>query len=204
MAFFFGLIIASVWFVGKSVRKWSLAPSLACAIGCGIAVAIALLRPAGENDSFLYLMLCGAVAICSMILPGLSGSFVLLIMGNYVLVLRGIYTFDFGVLVPVAVGCAVGVIAFAWILSWVLKRWHNITLALMTGFITGSLAIIWPWKGEITRLAIIEGRPKEILIGYDYYLPNPFTLPFWTAIGLIIAGALAVWLMEKLAAKKPG
>jgi len=205
MAFFFGLIVASVWFVGKTVRRWSFAPACFMAIGCAIAVGIALVNPAQENGSFFYLMLCGVAAICSMILPGLSGSFVLLVMGNYALVLRGIKEFDFGVLVPVAVGCGVGLLLFARLLSWLLKRFHDATIALLTGFVLGSLAIIWPWKHETMRLQHITGEEfKEVVVGYDWYLPDPTRLDFWTAVGLMVAGALIVWAMEKLAVKKPG
>lgn len=205
MAFFFGLVVASVWFVGKTVRRWKVAPISALVAGLAVAVAIALLKPSGENDSFLYLTLCGVAAICSMILPGLSGSFILLIMGNYILVLRGIYTVDLHILVPVAVGCVVGLAIFARILAWVFARYHDATIALMTGFITGSLLVIWPWRvpGETSQIEV-AGKVKEVVEGYEWLRPEPGSGAFWIALVLMLAGAASVALMEQLASKKPG
>ena len=113
MAFFFGLILVSVYFVGKTVRKWSALPLIMLVVGTAIAVAIALLAPATENASFFYVFLCGIVAICSMILPGLSGSFVLIIMGNYALILGAIGRADLAVLLPLMLGCGFGLVAFS-------------------------------------------------------------------------------------------
>jgi len=200
MAFFFGLILLSVYFVGKTVKHWNISSIVMLLLGTAIAVAIALLAPATENASFFYVFLCGIVAICSMILPGLSGSFILIIMGNYALILGAIGSADFGILLPLLLGCVVGLIAFSHFLSWVFKHFHDQTIALMTGFILGSLAIIWPWKHTLTETLQRDGKPpKEVVTGYDWYFPALTDSTTWIALLLITAGAIAIYLMERFA-----
>jgi len=199
MAFFFGLILVSVFSVGRTVRQWDLTRWLALAIGTAIAVGIALLAPASENDGFVYLMLCGVVAICSMILPGLSGSFILIIMGNYALVLGAVGNFDFNVLLPVAVGCVVGLLAFSQLLAWVYARFHDHTVALMTGFILGSLVVIWPYKTALTTVVERVGKPaKEVVTGYDWFWPSASGATL-TALAVALLGGLGLWAVERLA-----
>ncbi len=196
-AFFFGLILVSIWSVGRTVSKWNLSAMAAFVIGTGIAIALAILQPASENASFLYLMLCGAVAICSMILPGLSGSFVLILMGNYKLVMvDAVSDFNMEILLPVAIGAGVGLIAFARVLAWVFKHYRDVTIASLTGFVMGSLLIIWPWKEKAT-LAFGE---KSKVIGYEWYLPS-FDTTVMIALALMIGGGIAIWAMERFAAQ---
>lgn len=199
MAFFFGLILASIFYVAQRVQRWDITSIIALLVGTGIAVSIALLAPGSENGAPWYVFLCGVIAIASMILPGLSGSFVLILMGNYALVLGAISSFDLGVLIPLAAGCAVGLLAFSHVLKWVFARYADQTLALMTGFVTGSLAIIWPWKNTITDTLERAGREtKTVVTGYDWYMPG---LGTDTALALILAlfGAALIVLMEKTA-----
>ncbi len=202
MAFFFGLIFISIFSVGKTVKHWSATAWLMLAIGIAVAAGIAFLAPASENSSFFYVFLCGIVAMCSMILPGLSGSFVLIIMGNYALILAAIGRADVGILLPLALGCVFGMIAFSHILSWIFKNYHDQTIAMMTGFIAGSLLIIWPWKSTLTESIAREGKPaKEVVTGYDWFFPSltdPGTL---LALLLAFGGALALYVMEKLASR---
>lgn len=198
MAFFFGLILISVVLVAKGVRNWNFAAFLMLAIGTCIAVGIALLAPASENSSFLYLFACGIVAMCSMILPGLSGSFVLIIMGNYALILGAIGNAELSILLPLALGCVFGIIAFSHVLSWIFKHYHDQTIALMSGFILGSLAIIWPWKNTLLQTLQREGKPpKEVVTGYEWFLPSISQSGTLFAITLMVVGALSLWLMEK-------
>ncbi|MFK7967392.1 MAG: DUF368 domain-containing protein [Burkholderiaceae bacterium] len=198
MAFFFGLILLSVWFVGRTVRRWNSASILALVFGTVIATGIAIMVPATENASFYYLFLCGVVAICSMILPGLSGSFVLIIMGNYALVLGAIGQFDLSVLVPMALGCIFGLIAFSRLLSAVFKRFHDQTIALMTGFVLGSLAVIWPWKNTLTVLIERAGKPaKEAVVGYDWFLPALAEQQTLLALALMVLGGITIWITER-------
>lgn len=200
MAFFFGLILVSVYFVGKTVRHWTSPSMVMFVLGTAIAISIALLAPASENDSFLYVFLCGIVAICSMILPGLSGSFVLIIMGNYALILAAISSADFSVLIPLGLGCMFGMIAFSHLLAWIFKKYHDQTIALMTGFIAGSLVIIWPWKNTLTESLLREGKPpKEVVTGYEWYLPSLTNSDTVLAAALVLAGGVTIYLMEKFA-----
>lgn len=199
MAFFFGLILASIVYVAQRVSQWGGATWVALAIGVSIALGIALLAPGIENAAPGYVFLCGVVAIASMILPGLSGSFVLILMGNYALVLGAISSFNLGVLVPLGAGCAIGLIAFSHALKWVFARYPNATLALMTGFVVGSLAIIWPWKETITdTIQHSGGEVKTVVTGYDWYLPN-VDMTTVLALALALLGALLIVVMEHVA-----
>lgn len=201
MAFFFGLILLSVWYVGRTVRYWQASRVVALLIGAAVAIGTAMLVPASENAAPLYIFVCGVVAICSMILPGLSGSFVLIMMGNYGLVLGAISGLNLGVLIPMALGCIVGLIAFARVLFWVLSRFHDQTIALMTGFVAGSLVVIWPWKDKIIQVVERVGKPpKEVVAGYEWFWPAFGSTQTWIAIGLIVVGMLTIWAMETLAA----
>lgn len=200
MAFFFGLIVLSVVFVAKRVDQWNTSSILSLVVGTAIAISIAMLAPASENDGAFYVFLCGVFAISSMILPGLSGSFVLILMGNYALVLGAISSLAFGVLIPLAIGCGFGLIAFSHILSWVFKRCPNQTLALMTGFVIGSLVVIWPWKNAITKTVERVGKPpREVVTSYEWFMPLLQDSSTWIAIGLMLLGALAIALMEYVA-----
>ncbi len=210
-AFFFGLILASILFVGAKVKRWTAGPVAGFLVGAGIAVAIALLKPASESESIPYLMLCGVVAMASMIMPGLSGSFVLLLMGNYQLImidsvsqLGDLDPAAFRILVPVGVGAVIGLISLSHLLSWVFRRFHDLAVAMLTGFVAGSLLIIWPWKTEVTETFGAGEAAKEKVIGYDWHLPSLSGETF-AAIGVIVAGFLLVWLMEKFSGTpRPG
>ena len=200
MAFFFGLILVSIWYVAKRIEHWKPSVWVALAIGASVAILIATLAPASENASFAYVFLCGVIAISSMILPGLSGSFVLIIMGNYALVLGAISTFSLSILLPMALGCMVGLIVFSHVLAWVFKHYQDHTLALMTGFVVGSLVVIWPWKNAIVEQVTRVGKPpKDVIISYDWLLPSLSAPGTWLAITLMLAGGISIALMEKYA-----
>jgi putative membrane protein len=203
-AFFFGLIMASVYYVGQRVEKWKTSTIISLVAGAGIALAISFINPASENSGFVYLMLCGVVAVCSMILPGLSGSFVLILMGNYELVvIEAINEMRMDILLPVLLGAVMGLIAFSHLLSWVLKHFHDQTLASLTGFIFGSLGILWPWKKDVYLTndigEFIIRKGEKVITGYQYYLPEVAKSENLIAFGLILAGILVIYLMEKSA-----
>jgi putative membrane protein len=171
-------------------------------IGTGTAIAISVLSPATQNDSFLYLVVCGVVAICSMILPGLSGSFVLILLGNYELVMiQAVSNIDIKILLPVAIGAGGGLVLFSHLLSWVYKKFKNETISILTGFILGSLAILWPWKTEIYRLDeagdFIMKKGEKVIQGYDRYIPDSMTAEVWLAMVWLIIGIALIWGMEK-------
>jgi len=205
-SYFFGLVLASVYFVGKTVEKWNLGVILTFIIGSAIAIAVSIMNPSAENDNFFFLILCGVVAICSMILPGLSGSFVLVLMGNYKLVMiDAVNNLDLAILAPVAVGAIVGIIAFSHLLSWVFKRYRNKTISLLTGFILGSISILWPWKKTIYMLNdlgdVILKKGQPIIQKYEQVLPSSYNSEFWFALFFIFLGIMSIWIIESLAKK---
>lgn len=202
---FFGLIALSIYSVAKMVKKWSLFCAIAAFLGASIAVLLAFIEQGGENENIFYLMLCGAVAMCSMILPGVSGSFVLILMGNYFLILnsvndlrRGAFNEALPIILPIGIGAVIGVAVLSRFLSWLFKKYYDITTALITGFITGSLFVIWPWKLEKTK-AFGE---KIKVIGYERYLPNMSDETTYIALFCIIIGAVIMFVMELLGSKK--
>jgi len=195
-AYFFGLILASIWLVGKTVKRWGTTPIITLAIGGGVAIAIALVKPAAENDNVFYLMLCGVIAMASMIIPGISGSFVLLLMGNYKLIMiEAVTTLNFKILIPVGIGAVLGLVTLSHLLSWIFKRYHDAAVALMTGFVAGSLLTIWPWKQAVTETFQAGDKVKEKVIGYDWQIP-PMDGSTIVAALIILAGCLSVWLIE--------
>ena len=197
-SFFFGMILVSIYYVGITIEKFNWKVVLSFLIGTAIALLIAFGTPANENSNILYLMICGAVATCSMILPGLSGSFVLVLMGNYQLIMiDAVNDLNLKILLPVVLGGVVGLLAFSHLLSWIFKNYRDITIAVLTGFILGSIPIIWPWKNDV----ITYFGSKEKVIGYEYYFPE-FNMEFATALVIMLIGAALIILTEKMAKAK--
>ena len=205
-SFFFGLILVSVWFVGKSIGKIDAAAIISFIAGAVIAFGLSVMNPATENTAFWYLIICGAVAICSMILPGLSGSFVLILMGNYQLIMiYAVSHFDMKIIVPVAIGVVVGLLAFSHFLSWLLSRHAKATMAVLTGFIFGSLGTIWPWKNPVYLMqdgAEVLKNGKPVIQSYQMTFPQEFNTEVVVAILLMIAGMAAIWALERSSEKK--
>ena len=196
-SFFFGMILVSIYYVGITIEKFNWKVLVSFVIGTAIALFIAFGTPAKENSNFIYLMICGAVATCSMILPGLSGSFVLVLMGNYQLIMiDAVNDLNLKILFPVAVGGVVGLLAFSHLLSWIFKNYRDITIAVLTGFILGSMPIIWPWKNDV----ITYFGSKAKVTGYEYYLPE-LNLDFSIALVIMLIGAALIVLTEKMAKK---
>ena len=204
-SFFFGLILVSVWFVGKSIGKIDVAAAVSFVVGAAVAFGLSVMNPATENTAFWYLIICGAVAVCSMILPGLSGSFVLILMGNYQLIMiYAVSHFDMKIIVPVAIGVVVGLLAFSHFLSWLLSRYARQTMAVLTGFIFGSLGTIWPWKNPVYLMqdgAEVLKNGKPIIQSYQMYFPQEFSAELAIAIVLMAAGMAALWALERSSEK---
>jgi putative membrane protein len=205
-SFFFGLILASIFFVGKTIGKWSYSVILTFVLGAAIAIWVSFMNPASPNDSFFYLMLCGVVAICSMILPGLSGSFVLILMGNYELVMiDAVNDANFKVLLPAILGGIIGIVAFSHLLSWIYGKYKDQTISTLTGFILGSLSILWPWKNAIYRVdsfgEFILKKGEKIVQGYKLYIPDSFSREVLFALLFIALGIATITLIEKLATR---
>jgi len=199
-AFFFGLIIASIYFVGKRISKWNTATIFSLIIGTLVAISLSFMTPASENDNLFFVFVCGIIGISGMMLPGLSGSFILILMGNYeLLMVTAVTELNILLLSVFFLGSAFGLMSFSHILSWVFKHYKNQTLALLTGFILGSLSIIWPWK-EVAESIILKG--KEKIIAYNWYFPNELNTETILAILLIIVGVLSVYALENFAIDK--
>jgi putative membrane protein len=206
-SYFFGLVMASIYFVGKRIDRWTIAVIVFLTLGTAIAVVLSFFNPATQNESIFYLFLCGVVAVCSMILPGLSGSFVLILMGNYQLVaIEAINNRDLGILIPVVTGAIVGLIAFSHLLSWVFKHFKDQTIALLTGFILGSLNVLWPWKkatyltNETGDFILKDG--EKIVARYASILPESMNTEVWVAILLVVIGIISITALELTAIKE--
>ncbi|MDR2009343.1 MAG: DUF368 domain-containing protein [Bacteroidales bacterium] len=162
-SFFFGLILASTFFVGRSV-KWNWKTIIAFLIFTIIAFFVTSPgnSPLNADNSYWYIFLCGAIAICAMILPGISGSFILVLLGEYYFILEAVKTFDITIILIFAAGALIGIIGFSNVLSWLFKHFEMITLASLTGFMFGSLNKIWPWKETLTTFTNSEGIVKPL------------------------------------------
>ena len=205
-AYFFGLILASVYYVGKTVTKWNPVNIILLIAGAVFAAALTFFNPAVENSNMFYLFICGVISICSMILPGISGSFIMILLGNYTLIIKAINNLDLAVLVPFALGCGIGLLAFAHVLSWILKKYKNQTIATLTGFICGSLLVIWPWK-KINYLtdalgAIIERKGEKVIKSYQAVMPDAFNAEVVIAILIMLVGVASIVITETIANKK--
>ena len=199
-AFFFGLIIASIYFVGKRITNWNTATIISLIIGTLVAISLSFMTPASENDNLFFVFICGIIGVSGMMLPGLSGSFILILMGNYeLLMVTAVTELNILLLSVFFLGSAFGLMSFSHILSWVFKHYKNQTLALLTGFILGSLSIIWPWK-EVAESIILKG--KEKIIAYNWYFPNELNTETILAILLILVGILSVYALENFAIDK--
>ena len=203
-AFFFGLILASLFYVGRMVRQWSFVEIISLVLGIAAAAFLAFQSPASENSSLIYLALCGVAGMCSMIIPGISGSFVLLLMGNYQLIvldavndLRQLHLAEsLPIIIPVGIGAVVGLLTLSHILSWMFRKFHDTAVALITGFVAGSLVVIWPWK-VATYSPIITDK----VVSWNRYFPDFGKSATWIAVAWLVGGIAVITITEKLAAK---
>ena len=200
-SFFFGLVTASIFFVGKAIEKWNIATIVMLLFGTLIAFFITTLPPNENIDSLPYLFLSGAIAVCAMILPGISGAFILILLGSYKTILEAVHEKDMKIVVTVALGCIFGLLSFARLLKWMFENYKNVTLAVLTGFILGSLPKIWPWKKVLKTKTFGE---KIIVINDKNISPFSFEddnqLIF--AITLAIIGFSLIFILEKVASKE--
>ena len=196
-ALFFGLILASVYYVGRTIKNWNVKTIVAGLLGMVVAIGLVLVKPSSENDHALYLFICGIVAMSSMLLPGLSGSFVLILMGNYYLIMiDSVQNFDGKVLGIVGAGAIIGFIILSRLISFLLIKFEDITISSLTGFIFGSLVTIWPWK-TILRESIKKGdKVKEVITGYEgWYFPEMNTYDY-LLVAMMFFGFAMVWGIE--------
>jgi len=208
-AFFFGLIIASAVYIGKQIKQWNVVNVLLLIGGAVFAYFLTTINPMSGSDSPILVFLAGAIAISALILPGISGSFILLLLGMYTVVLgsvRSLAEGDTGALVTVAVfalGCLIGLAVFSRVLTYTFTNFPNQTLAILTGFMLGSLNKLWPWRNVLTTR--INSSGEEVSMLEDPVLPGNYVegdtfLPL--AIVALLVGLLVVFLMDRFAPPK--
>jgi putative membrane protein len=161
-SFFFGLIVASAIYVSRSINRWTIGPIISGLAGIAIAYLITEISPAEANTAYWFVFLSGSIAICAMILPGISGSFILVLLGMYKFILAAVGDLNIAVLATFMAGAGIGIIAFSNVLSWLLKKYHNITIAMLAGFMVGSLNKVWPWKETTNTILDSHGMEKPI------------------------------------------
>ncbi len=219
-ASFFGMIIGSIYYIGKDFKNWSKRNITFMMMGIVAGVAISFLEPARENDNLWFVFICGIIGVSGMTLPGLSGSFILILLGNYVLLLvdsvnalydtiKDVFLMDFSfldnsqrmrllqVLVVFSLGSLAGLVSLSHLLGFVLKRYKRESYSVIIGFITGSLGVVWPWKEKIYKLNEegefrLDIHGNKILDNYDRYFPTFATSETWLAIFFIVIGVFIV------------
>lgn len=220
---FFGMIIGSIYYISKDFKDWNYRTYLALIIGIILGVGISFLDPATENDNLIFVFFCGIISVSGMTLPGFSGSFILILLGNYVLLLvdsvnalydtfTEVITGDFGfinnierirmlkVLAVFTIGSIVGLVTFSHILNYILKHYKSITIATIIGFIVGSLGVVWPWKKTIFKTNldgafILDSSGGKVVENYTRYIPEVNSETYF-AIGYILVGILIVLALE--------
>ncbi|WP_026752876.1 DUF368 domain-containing protein [Sediminibacter sp. Hel_I_10] len=220
---FFGMILGSIYSINKDFNDWNYKSISSLAIGISLGIGISFLNPATENDNLFFVFFCGIISVSGMTLPGFSGSFILILLGNYVLLLvdsvNSLYdTFaevisgDFSffqnaprirllkVLAVFTLGSVTGLVTFSHMLSYVLKNYRSITTASIIGFIVGSLGVVWPWKKTIFKSTdedqfLYDSTGKKIIENYERYIPD-FNSETLLAIGFVLIGIIAVLALE--------
>ena len=226
---FFGMIIGSVYYIGKGFGEWNSANTISLIVGISVGLGISFLNPARENDNLWFVFICGIIGVSGMTLPGLSGSFILILMGNYVLLLvdsvnellfvvTNLITGNFEVLEDpeklrylkiisvFTLGSVFGLVSISHVLGYVLKRWNAIVTAIIIGFITGSLGIVWPWKKAIylinNETFLLDKKGNKIIENYNRFIPDFSLLETWVAIFYIIFGISLVLSIDYYGRKK--
>ena len=222
-AAFFGMILGSIYYISKDFDAWNRRTVIFALLGVLVGVSISWLEPASENDNLWFVFFCGIIGVSGMTLPGLSGSFILILLGNYVLLLvdsvnalfdtlTQLFVLDFSfldneenmrmlkVLLVFTLGSVAGLVTLSHVLGYLLKHYKNITYAVIIGFITGSLGVVWPWKEAEYRLSaagelVLDKNGNRIIDNYDRYLPDLSNFTTWLAVFFIILGILIIlWL----------
>ncbi len=198
-SFFFGLILVSAPLIMRDIQKWQIGTVISGIIGIVLAYLITILSPTETPTHLLFIFFCGALAICAMILPGISGAFILLLIGKYEYMIKSLISFDIPVIIVFVAGCFIGLLGFSRFLSWILTHYRFPTLALLAGFMIGSLNKVWPWK-EITAFRInseglqVAALDRSILpwhyleiTGQD---PKLFLAVLFVALGIFLVVAI--------------
>ncbi len=204
-SFFFGLIVISAVSVSREITRWPGGVILSGLVGVVIAYWVTEATPTDTPTDLWFIFLSGAIAICAMILPGISGSFILLILGKYTYVLGAVNDRNLIVIAVFALGCAVGILSFARVISWMLQRYHNVAVALLAGFMIGSLNKIWPWKVIVSTRINSSGEEvpfitKNVWPG-TYMEMTGEPAYFWQSLLFMLLGIAIVVVLERLATR---
>ena len=205
-SFFFGLVIGSAIYVARSIEKWNTWTVISGIAGIAIAWIITSFTPAETSEAYWFIFLSGALAICAMILPGISGSFILLLLGKYQFILTALNEGKISILAVLLTGALTGIIAFSHLLSWLLEKFHHLTIAMLAGFMIGSLNKIWPWKITVETYFDSHGEIQPLL--QDNVLPARFFTETGTdpqilwAVLLAMAGFLLIFMFEGISKKQ--
>jgi uncharacterized membrane protein len=220
----------AIYYILKDFNDWRIRNIIAIGIGIAIGLAISMMSPAKENDNLWFVFLCGIIGVSGMTLPGLSGSFILILLGNYVLLLvdsvNELYkviidifkwNFDFihdeermrymKIISSFTLGSMVGLVISSHILAFLLKRWHQIVTSVIIGFISGSLGIVWPWKKVIYKInehgeVLIDSQGDKVIENFVRYIPDLHDSTTWVAIGFILVGILTLLSLELYGRRK--
>lgn len=199
-SFFFGLVLASAVTICLEIKRWTLKVIIAIVIGTALAFYVVGQVPVSTPEAPWFLFISGALAICAMILPGISGAFILVLLGKYQYVLDAVNDLDFFILAVVASGAVVGLMSFARLLSWLFKKYQKMTIALLVGLMLGSLRKIWPWK---TDMAIYDGKLSEwVVVTQVNTMPSRLDFEVLTGFLLMILGMVIVLSMKYIAKTK--
>ena len=203
-SFFLGLIIASIWLVGKSITKWDFKTIFGLLVGTGVALWISSIQTVASVDANWYIILSGAIAICAMILPGISGSFILILLGSYHTVYGAIKEMNFVIIGLFGLGCIVGLLSFSKVLKYLFAEFKNVTIAILTGFMVGSIYKVWPWKMKIgSEPLVVHSDGRE-----DYMMGNVFPSDYQGDSQLVISilclfiGIALIIFLERVGPKK--
>ena len=222
-ATFFGMILGSIYYINQSFKDWNRNTITALMLGIIIGLSLSFLPPAQENDNLIFVFFCGMIGVLGMTLPGVSGSFILILLGNYVLLLvdsvnalsdtfallfQGELNEIFmdaervrllKVLAVFTAGSMAGMVSLSHIFAYVLKRWHQITVASIIGFIIGSLLMVWPWKNAIYKTAgthLLDAKGRKIIVNYERYIPDFSSKDNLLAIGFVLLGIAVLLILS--------
>ena len=198
-SFFFGLIVSSVITVSRVIKQWRISTIVAIVVGTIIAYGFFGVIPVSTPNAPWFIFGSGFIAICAMILPGISGAYVLVLLGKYHYILEALNNKDFFTLFIIGAGSLVGLISFAQILGWLLKRYHDLIMAILIGLMCGSLRKIWPWKETVTTF--IDSHGKEIPSLQSNIIPSSFTSEVIYALLFMLIGILVIWSLDFWARK---
>jgi len=201
-SFFFGLVLSSTYFVAKGIKQWSVTKVIIFIVGTALIFYVTSISPAESSEAPWFIFLSGALAICAMILPGISGAFILVLLGKYAYVIEALSDFNIKVIAFFGTGCIAGLLAFSHLLSWMLKRYHDLTIALLSGFMLGSLNKIWPWKSILEWG--LDRHGEQVAVLERNVMPYQFEgdSQLFAALLLAIFGFALIFIFEAMAKKK--